>query len=255
MAVSPGTGVEPSTGPSVPMPQGDAERRYPDALRSVARRVRQAAGGRESTYRALVRLLEPRFRSRQLVGDDTLLVVEGFGGSGNTFVTAALDVIGFDAERIAHHHHAPCQVVAGVRRRIPTIVMVRHPDAAVCSLVRRDFVTSAAAGFAAYTTFYERLDDVAQHVYAVPFDQLIADPDEVVRRIAGLAGHIQPGHPPLDDQRAVLRATGHPRLGRVVPVVMTDDEARRTVSEVADDARRRAADARERFLARAGRLC
>ena len=232
----------------------ESGRRYPALARAFARSLRENAGRHEPAHRLLVTVTEPRFRRRQLVGADTILVLEGFGGSGNTFVVAALGILGLDVDRVAHHHHAPSQVRAGIRRELPTIVLVRSPCNAIASLVRRDFVTSARAGFRSYAAFHDHLHGVADRVLAVTFEELASEPDRVVRAIACHAGHVPERCPRLDDQRDVFGSTDHERLARVAPDVMTRDAAWHEVTEVAEVTRARAVAARERFLERAGRL-
>lgn len=65
----------------------------------------------------------------------TDLVVEGFPRSSNSLTVALLASAHPSGIRIAHHVHAPGHVIEAVRRRLPTLVLVREPGEAVVELV------------------------------------------------------------------------------------------------------------------------
>jgi len=70
----------------------------------------------------------------------TELVIEGFARSGNTFAVAAFSLAQPRPVRLAHHLHAPAQVLLAARMGIPCIVLVRDPvDAVASRLIRRRF--------------------------------------------------------------------------------------------------------------------
>lgn len=69
------------------------------------------------------------------VSQDTEIVIEGFPRSANTFaVVASTQAQGARPIRIAHHLHAEAQVLAGVERKLPVIVLIRQPEDAIRSL-------------------------------------------------------------------------------------------------------------------------
>ena len=73
--------------------------------------------------------------SRELaVGDQTDIVIEGFPRSGNSFAVSAFRAAQFQPVSIAHHLHAPAQIILGSRKKIPTLVVIRKPADAVISL-------------------------------------------------------------------------------------------------------------------------
>jgi len=108
--------------------------------KGILRKVRHKTRALIDVYPVLyllLRRLRPRTR-RLAVERDTELVIEGFLRSANTFAVAAF---GFAQQRdveIAHHMHAPAQVIPAVRMGIPTLVLIRHPKDAVLSLVIRE---------------------------------------------------------------------------------------------------------------------
>jgi len=65
----------------------------------------------------------------------TDLVVEGFPRSSNSLTVALLASVQPSGIRIAHHVHVPGHVIEAVRRRLPTLVMIRDPREAVVELV------------------------------------------------------------------------------------------------------------------------
>ena len=72
-------------------------------------------------------------RPEQILHRDTDLVIEGFPKSANTFVVRAFSM-SQRPMKIAHHTHAPGQVIVACRRRIPVLVLVRRPVDAVARL-------------------------------------------------------------------------------------------------------------------------
>lgn len=69
-----------------------------------------------------------------LISRQTQVVMEGYPRSANTFSVVAFQTAGNRGVRIAHHLHAEAQIIAGVRRGLPVMVLVREPEAAVRSL-------------------------------------------------------------------------------------------------------------------------
>jgi hypothetical protein len=92
------------------------------------------------------------------VGRDTQIVIEGFARYANTFaVTAFLQAQPYTV-KIAHHMHAPAQIIRAVEWQIPTLVLLRNPEEAVLSLVAL-FPTkySILQGLSYYVSFYSSI--------------------------------------------------------------------------------------------------
>ena len=121
------------------------------------------------------------------VGSDTDLVIEGFPRSGNTFATAAFDValdtMTSDRPVIAHHIHAPSQVIAAAREGIPTLVVIRHPEDAVVSLLIQQPHVTAGQGVRAYRRFYRPLLPYRDRFVLARFEEVIRDFGAVIRRV------------------------------------------------------------------------
>lgn len=83
----------------------------------------------------------------------TTVVVDSYPRCGNSFFEAAFNMAQKGREVVAHHSHAAGQVLAGVKKGLPCIVLIREPEAAISSfyemsegkysiqLLTREFVT------------------------------------------------------------------------------------------------------------------
>ena len=128
---------------------------------SLAARVRwelrTIAGRFPTIYLPVVRW---RYRPGQFqmpLREDTELVIDGFLRSGSTFVFTAFEHAQPRKVRVAHHVHAPAQIMAAVQRGIPVVLLIREPREAVLSLVVRLPHLSLAQGLRGYARFYEPL--------------------------------------------------------------------------------------------------
>ncbi len=124
---------------------GDLELRAPpgagapgvNRVEAVGRRaVRRAHRrlGDHPLFLPVVLRLTPLGTSRALT-DDTDLVVEGFPRSGNTWTVTAIRLAQGREVVIRSHVHVPAQVIAAVRRGLPTMVLVRSPATNAASSV------------------------------------------------------------------------------------------------------------------------
>jgi hypothetical protein len=92
-----------------------------------------------------------------VVGPDTELVIDGFMRTASTFAVVAFQISQPRPVRLAHHLHAPAQVLEAVRRRIPVLVTVREPEDAVISTAIWEPHVGVHAALAAYVRFYSAL--------------------------------------------------------------------------------------------------
>ena len=102
----------------------------------------------------------------QLVSRDTQLLLEGAGGSGNTFAFMAFKFAqgGDSSVKIAGHTHYSAQVILAVRWRIPVLILIRDPIASIDSLVCRNIfsnkyeqISFARLCLLDYITFYKSI--------------------------------------------------------------------------------------------------
>lgn len=113
----------------------------------------------------------------------TEFVLDGFQGSGNSFATVAFKSCQQTPVRLAHHLHAPAQIIRAVRWGIPTLVTLRSPADAVVSLVSRWPYLSLNQGLRAYIRFYDALLPHLDGVVVTSFPMTIRRLDEVFRAV------------------------------------------------------------------------
>ncbi|MEM7312185.1 MAG: hypothetical protein AAF497_03440, partial [Planctomycetota bacterium] len=77
-----------------------------------------------------------RFREtdkKTMIRRNTDIVIEGFWRCGNHFATSAFISAQPQPVRVAHHFHAPAQLVAAAKWGVPGILLIRNPIDVVAS--------------------------------------------------------------------------------------------------------------------------
>lgn len=143
--------------------------RYPALYLPIARRRRGPAAG-------------PR---GGVVGPETEIVIEGFPRSANGFSVSAFEVAQGRPVRMAHHLHAPAQVIAAARMGIPTLVLLRDPEAAILS---RAFLQSypyrtLRPAIREYLGFYRPVMSYRSYFTLATFEEATTDFGGVIRRV------------------------------------------------------------------------
>ena len=136
-----------------------------------------------------------KFRNR-LVDKNSVLTIEGFPRSANTFALRAFQFAqGNDDLKIANHAHSYAQVLRSVQLGIPTILLIRHPREAIVSLSCNrivvndisfdDLINTWDIGWEIdyYTKFYSRLRKVADQVVVAPFDIVVSDFGQIIELV------------------------------------------------------------------------
>ena len=118
-----------------------------------------------------------------LVDRSTDLVVEGFPRSGNTFAVFAFREAQEREIRIAHHLHAPAQVMRAAEFGIPVLVLLRDPVDAALSLVLRDPGYSVEGALRYYVSFYEAVAVYREHFVLGTFEEVTRDYGPVIERV------------------------------------------------------------------------
>jgi hypothetical protein len=134
------------------------------------------------------RLYYPVMRRRErykelLISDETEIVVEGYPRSGNTFAVAALQFAQERRLHIARHTHSPAQVMEAVRRRLPTLVLVREPRDAGISLVIREPAVSLERALKRYRKYHRRIYARRAGFVVATFSEVTSDFGPVVVRL------------------------------------------------------------------------
>src|SRR5207237_2728107 len=107
----------------------------------------------------------------------------GYPRSANGFAVAAFCVAQRGPVHVAHHTHAPSQVIAAVRRELPVLVLARRPQEAVVEWVAVKPMLSVGQGLRAYIRFYEPLLPYRGRFVVGSFDRVNADFGSVIRSL------------------------------------------------------------------------
>jgi hypothetical protein len=121
--------------------------------------------------------------SPEVIGPGTELVIDGYTRSATTFAVYALQMAQSRPVRLAHHLHAPAQLIEAAHKGVPTLALIREPEGAVLShLVREPWVDmrDAADG---YARFYRCLMPYRKSFVAGEFETVTHDFASVVRRL------------------------------------------------------------------------
>ncbi len=84
---------------------------------------------------------------------------------------------------MACHVHAPAQVIAGARRGLPNLVIIREPEDTVLSFVIRNPHISIRQTLRGYLRFYEPLLRYRDRFVVGTFEDVTADFGAVIRRV------------------------------------------------------------------------
>jgi hypothetical protein len=126
-----------------------------------------------------------------VVSRDTEIVIEGFPRSANSFARAAFHSCQPNV-RYATHVHSSAQVVQACRWKIPTLVLLRDPQGAVCGdvafgceLSGRDPNTVLASeindSLRRYIAFYRRVEPFHERFMVGHFPEVTKDFGAVMR--------------------------------------------------------------------------
>ena len=118
-----------------------------------------------------------------VVGSDTELVIEGYPRSANTYSVAVLYVSNGLAMRIGRHVHGSAQLVQGVKKGIPAVLLLRNPVDAVVSLLLRNPCLSAKTMFNNYVLFHSALVKYTKDIVVVAFKLAITSMDLVIEHV------------------------------------------------------------------------
>lgn len=155
--------------------------RIPAPVRRALRRSRELVGDRPA-FLPLVLALTPEGFSRT-ISPATELVVEGYPRSGTTFAVAAFALAQNRPVVVSSHVHVPAQVKVAVRRRVPTLVVVREPVDAAASLIVAAPHVSPVAALREYAHHHRQIVPLADQVVVATFDQVTSDMGAVICRL------------------------------------------------------------------------
>lgn len=134
-------------------------------------------------YLPLVRLRHWWGQPTKIITKNSDIVIEGFPRSGNTFCYYGFLFAQKRSIRVAHHLHAPAQVIEAVRNNVPVLVLIRDPGEAVASLRHMFPDCSAGQLLRDYARFYGTLLPYAEQIVTASFEQITSDLGGVIKRI------------------------------------------------------------------------
>lgn len=127
--------------------------------------------------------LARRRHGEAVVSAETELVIDGFTRSASTFAVVAFQLSQPEPVRVAHHLHAPSQVIEAVRLSVPVLLTVRPPEDTVLSLVVREPYVTIAQGLTAYTRFHRRLLPSLDAMVVAGFPEVTTRLDRSIERV------------------------------------------------------------------------
>ena len=154
----------------------------PSHARRLRHRMRTVVSEQPRLYLPLARRRYPG-PSPRVVGPDTEAVIDGYTRSASTFAVYAFQLSQPDPVRLAHHLHAPAQLIEAARRGLPTIAVVREPRGAVLSHVVREPGVDLLDALHAYRRFYRSLMAYRPAFVIADFREVTADFGSVVHRL------------------------------------------------------------------------
>ena len=191
------------------------------------------------------------------VDDRTQIVIEAFPRCASSFVVAAFRLAQEPrAMRIADHSHSPSEVLAGVRRGLPVLVLLRRAEPAVISHVIRNPDLPVRSVLRGYLRFYETVAPARHEIVVGTFEEVTTDLGAVIGRVNDRFGtaFVPFVHSPanlaridreIEDDYAARARTDDDRE-RIIPrpsaerEALKADVAARYAREVGADLRRRA---------------
>lgn len=149
-------------------------------------------------FNPLYYVFAPKTHKNLLINKNTDLVIEGFPRSANTFAVVAFTMSQKKLFSIAHHLHVESQILEGVRKEIPVMVLIREPSAAVRSLVVRHPLININYALNQYIRFYSIVNKIKDKVLIADFKDVITNYGNIIERINykynadfGLFDHIE----------------------------------------------------------------
>lgn len=119
----------------------------------------------------------------EVIGPRTELVIDGFTRSATTFAVYAFQLSQDTPVQLAHHLHAPAQLIQAARRGVPAVALIRKPQGAVLSQLIQEPDVALPDALFAYSRFYERLMPYRGGLVIGEFGQVTEDFGAVIRQV------------------------------------------------------------------------
>ncbi len=207
-------------------------------VRRARHRLRTAVSEHPALYLSFARHKYPG-PSPEVIGPGTELVIDGYTRSATTFAVYALQLSQDRPVRLAHHLHAPAQLIEAAWRRVPALLLIREPQGVVLSQVIREPGVTVRDALVSYARFYECLLPYRPSFVVGEFEQVTNEFGAVIRRLNVRFGTRFAEFVPTDEamrecfELIKLRGTLSTVLLGYESGVVTREELRREAEELA----------------------
>jgi hypothetical protein len=154
----------------------------PTLARRARHRLRTQVSAHPWLYLPLARHKYPG-PSPEVISPATEFVIDGYTRSASTFAVYALQLAQPAPVRLAHHLHAPAQLVAAARAGVPALAVIREPRGAILSQLIREPDVAMRDALVSYARFYECLFRWRNCFVVADFEEITKDFGAVTRRI------------------------------------------------------------------------
>jgi hypothetical protein len=120
---------------------------------------------------------------RRVVRRDSDIVIEGFWRCGNHFALYAFMVAQQRPVSVAHHYHAPAQLMLAARWGVPAVLLIREPVEAVASTTVFLQQTDPRPLLKFYNSFHERLGAYVDRLVVSDFPVTVGDFGAVIAAV------------------------------------------------------------------------
>jgi len=119
----------------------------------------------------------------EIVSSETELVIDGYTRCATTFAVYAFQLAQERPVRVAHHLHAPAQLIVAAKMGVPVLALIREPREAILSQLIREPGLSLRGALVAYARFYSSLMPHRSRMVVGQFDEVTQSFGSVVRKL------------------------------------------------------------------------
>ena len=152
-----------------------------------ARWVARSRVARHPIYLRLARFSDPQ-TDEWLIARHKALCIDGYPRSATTFAVAAFQFAQPHPIQVAHHSHAPAQVIAAARWGIPSLVTIREPEESVLSTAVYLPYLEVSSALRAYVDFYTAVLPYRDTFVVAEFRDITSQLGSVIRRVNHVFG-------------------------------------------------------------------
>jgi hypothetical protein len=151
-------------------------------VRRARHAVRTRVSEHPSVYLPFARRKYPG-PSPEVFSAETELVIDGYTRSASTFAVYALQLAQERPVRLAHHLHAPAQLVAAARSGVPTLLVIREPRGAILSQLVREPGVAMRDALVSYIRFHDCLRGYRHRFVVGEFEKVTHDFGSVIDQL------------------------------------------------------------------------